>query len=96
MIRILFFFLSFTISEEDLQRVAKIDQDIVCLEKEKAGLLRQISLHGNKAGQLQFDRNNFLEARREFFLQQQAEDKMHVIEIKIKNLIEEKSDLLEE
>jgi hypothetical protein len=97
LIRVLCFFLSIAAIEDgDLQRIAKIDQDIFCLEKEKKQLQRKSSSHRDKGGRLQFDRGNYLEARREFFLEQESIDKVHLIEIKIQNLLEEKKDLLPE
>lgn len=95
MIRAVFFFLSMMlVGEEDLQKIEKIDQDILYLEKEKKQLQRKAASHRNKGGQFQFDRGNSLEARREFFLEQELEDKVHLIEINIQNLLNEKKDLL--
>lgn len=87
----MFFLSMMLVAEEDLQ---KIDQKIFYLEKEKKQLQRKAAVHRNKGVQLQFDRGNFLEARREFFLEQELEDKVHLIEINIQNLLNEKKDLI--
>jgi hypothetical protein len=89
-----FFFCLVLLEEGDLQKISTIDQEIFYLEKEKKQLQRKASSHRRKGEQLQFDRGSFLEARREFFLEQEAEDKLNVIEIKVDHLMEEKKDLL--
>ncbi len=97
MIRILCFFLSvFLMGEGDLEKIAKIDQDISYWEKEKKHLQKKAFSHRNKGNDLQFGRGSSLEARREYFLEQETQDKIHLIEIKIRNLLEEKQELLME
>jgi hypothetical protein len=93
--KMLYLFLSIILAREaDIEKMHRIDQEIVCLAKEKKQLERKASSHRNAGSQLQFDRGNFLEARREFFLEQELEDKIHILEIQIEELLEERKDLI--
>jgi hypothetical protein len=78
------------------QQLEKIEKNIVALEKEKNRYQKKRAGHLDKGALWQFHKDHSLESKREYFLADKDQDKIQLIDLKIKNLIEQKQELLEE
>ncbi len=78
------------------EQLEKIEKSIVALEEEKSRYQKKRAKHLDKGALWQFHKDHSLESKREYFLADKDQDKIHLIDLKIKNLLEEKQELLEE
>jgi hypothetical protein len=81
------------LSSERLLRIETIDQRIASLEQEKKQYEKNASFHEKRATAWQFNKDFFLESRRERFLAEKNLDRKRLADLKIKQLKEEKGDL---
>lgn len=73
-----------------------VNEQIEQLEKEKSLHLKKKSRHEERAVQCQFNRDLFTEMRREFSLADREEEKVRLAELKIKQLENERAEILKE
>lgn len=98
---ILFVFCLFLINlyageKTDLERkkqLERISEQIKELKKEKERYQKKAKIHQQRAASWQFNKDFSLESRREYFLAEKDLDKIHLIELKIKDCEREKEEL---
>ena len=87
---------SFKRGEDPLvqRQLEKIHEQIKDLEKEKERYKKTAAVHQKRAASWQFNKDFSLESRREYFLAEKDLDKIHLIELKIREFEREKQELL--
>ncbi len=78
------------------QHLEKIEKSILTLEEEKSRYQKKRAKHLDMGALWQFHKDHSLESKREYFLADKDQDKILLIDLKIKYLLEEKQELLEE
>ena len=78
------------------QQLEKIEKSIVALEDEKSRYQKERARHLDKGALWQFHKDHSSESKREYFLAEKDQDKVQLIDLKIKHLLEEKQELLGE
>lgn len=78
------------------EEITKIERVICSLKEEKNKLQKKVTFHENRGRDWQFNRENSLESKREYFLARQEYDKIKLLELKIANFEEKKNELLED
>ena len=79
--------------EEEIEKIEKVIQK---LQAEKNKWEKQVAGHESRGSSLQFNKGNFLESRREYFLADQEQDRLQLLDLKIKKFTMQKKELLEE
>lgn len=104
MFKIIWFFLFLAVcirvqgkeSSAQKQQLEKIEKSILTLEEKKSRYQKKRAKHLDKGALWQFHKDRSLESKREYLLADKDQDKIRLIDLKIKNLLEEKQEVLKE
>ncbi len=77
------------------EQVLTLEKEIESLVNKKTEHLKKIKFHQSRGRDWQFNKDNYLESRREYFLAERELDKIRLIELKLQDLEELRQDLLE-
>jgi len=76
-------------------QVLTLEKEIETLVNKKNEHLKKIKFHEGRGRNWQFNKDNYLECRGEYFLAEKELDKIRLIELKVRDLEELRQDLLE-